>query len=270
MTETCDTDHALNLVTNVLVDTAGAADCDFLQTAVEITKETVTSKIETVNADGAYHSTENQEYCKENEIDLIPGAIQGKPSRYDLSLDENGDLVVTDLNTRTVIASRKAESRKEDAEPKRAILNEKNQHRYFTQKEIDTCLFRKQLAARAPQELNIRNNVEATIFQLGYHYPNAKSRYRGIVKHKMWANLRCFWINFVRIASYVADGSPYCAQKVVNRWFLPRFSALHAKTGLVLSPFLHILTKCGDILSFIFGYPKLIPIFAQNSEKMKF
>jgi hypothetical protein len=177
VTETCDSGDSFNLVTNVLVDTAGAADCDFLQTAVEVTKEIVTGNIETVNADGAYHSPENQDYCKENDIDLILGAIQGKPSQYDLSTDETGELVVTDLTTNTTIAARKVEPRKEDSEPKWAILNEKNQYRYFTHKDVDTCLLRKQVAARTSEELNRRNNVEATIFQLGYHYPNAKSRY---------------------------------------------------------------------------------------------
>jgi len=59
--------------------------CDFLQTAVAVTKEIVSGKIETVNTDGAYHSPENHEYCKENGIDLILVGIQGKPSRYDLS-----------------------------------------------------------------------------------------------------------------------------------------------------------------------------------------
>jgi len=264
VTETCDTDHTLNLVTNVLVDTAGAADSNFLQTAVEVSKEIVTGKIGTINADGAYHSPGNQEYCRESEIDLILGAIQGKPSHYDLSLDESGDLVVTDLNTHTIISSRKVESGKEDAEPKWAILNEKNQYRYFTQKEIDTCLLRKQLAAMPSEELNRRNNVEATIFQLGYHYPNAKSRYRGLVKHKMWANLRCFWINFVRIANYVAGGSPYCAQKVVNRPMLPRFSALNAKTEPGISRYFHFFTEWNNILSLWCWNQKIIPIFAQN------
>jgi hypothetical protein len=60
VTETCDGGDPFNLVTNVLVDTAGTADCDYLQTAVEVTKETVTGNIETVNADSAYHSPENQ------------------------------------------------------------------------------------------------------------------------------------------------------------------------------------------------------------------
>jgi hypothetical protein len=58
-----------------------------------------------------------------------------------------------------------------------------------------------------PKEiLQKRNNVEATIFQLGYHYPNAKSRYRGQIKHQMWANMRCLWVNFVRIWKFVTNG----------------------------------------------------------------
>jgi hypothetical protein len=54
-------------------------------------------------------------------------------------------------------------------------------------------------------EKNIRNNVEATIFQLGYHYSNDKSQYRGLAKHKLWAYSRSLWINFVRIMKYVTQ-----------------------------------------------------------------
>ena len=61
---------------------------------------------------------------------------------------------------------------------------------------------RKQIGNRTKEELNVRNNVEATVFQLGYHYPNDKSRYRGLIKHKMWANVRCMWVNFVRIVNF--------------------------------------------------------------------
>jgi hypothetical protein len=210
VTETCDTGDTLNLVTNVAVDTATSADCGFLLPAIEATQEVVSQKIVTINADGAYHSVENQEYCKNNEIDLVVSAIQGRPSGYDLSIGEDGKLIVTDVQSNTVIPSRIVESRNEDAQPKWAIRNENNQNRYFTQKDVDTCLLRKQIAGRTMEELNLRNNVEATIFQLAYHYSNAKSRYRGIIKHRMWANLRCLWINFVRIAKFVArSGSNY-------------------------------------------------------------
>jgi hypothetical protein len=202
ITETCDTDAPLNLITNVQVETAGKADCDFLQPALEAAQEVITGKIETVNTDGAYHSVDNQEYCKVNEIDLIHGTIQGKPSRYALSYNEAGELVITDLETNTVIPYRIIESRK-DSTIKYVIQDEKGGSRYFTQKDIDTSLLRKEAAARTPEELNVRNNVEATIFQLGYHYPDDKSRYRGLVKHKIWANLRCLWINLVRITNFM-------------------------------------------------------------------
>jgi hypothetical protein len=214
--ETCDKDNKFDLITNVLVEPASAADSDFLQPAIEATQEIVSQKVETVNADGAYHSVDNQDYCKENDINLIVGAIQGKPSQYDLSMDENGKLVVTDLQTDTIVPSRKVESRNEDAQPKWAILTDKKKYRYFTQKEIDTCSLRKQIASRTKEELNVRNNVEVTIFQLGYHYPNNKSRYRGLSKHKIWANARCLWINFVRIAKYNVSQSPISVQNTLK------------------------------------------------------
>jgi len=72
--------------------------------------------------------------------------------------------------------------------------------------------------------------------------------------------------------------SPYCAQKVVNRWILPRFSALNAKTGLVLSRLFEFLSKRDRIISlFIFSFfsffrwnQKFIPIFAESSDKWEF
>jgi hypothetical protein len=243
VTETCDDGDGLNLVTNVLVEAASAADCDFLQSAVEASRDVVTQQIETVNADGAYHSEDNQDYCKENSIDLVIGAIQGKPPRYDLKQNESGELTVTDLTTNTEVTVRKVASRKEGAEQKWAIKTEKGKHRYFTQKEIDTCTLRQQIAARPQAELNRRNNVEATIFQLGYHYPNDKSRYRGLIKHKMWANIRCMWVNFVRIMNFIAGGGskcvqtiPSCAQNGKNWLWLLQFLLKYVKFRWTMVP----------------------------------
>jgi hypothetical protein len=234
-TETCDADAVLNLVTHVQVDVASAADCDFLQSSIEASKEVVMGNIKTVNVDGAYHSADNQDYCRENDIDLILGAIQGKPSRYDLSVDAHGQLTVTDLQTNMKIPSRKVESRKEGAQPKWAIRNEKGENRYFTQKEIDTCLLRKQIAARPQAEINVRNNVEATIFQLAYHYPNAKSRYRGLIKHKIWANARCLWINFVRILNFIAGGGSKCVQNAIIQLFAHQMLLKYVKIKCCVS-----------------------------------
>ncbi|HED05490.1 MAG TPA: hypothetical protein ENI61_02255 [Ignavibacteria bacterium] len=80
-------------------------------------------------------------------------------------------------------------------------------YRYFAQKEIDTCLLRKKIEETPIEILQKRNNVEATIFQLAYHYSNAKSRYRGLIKHQMWADMRCLWVNFVRILNFIENTS---------------------------------------------------------------
>jgi len=226
----------LNLITCLQVEAASAADCSFFESAVESTQQICTNKVETVNADGAYHCEDNQKYCQENGIDLITGAIQGKPSRYDITQDETGEVTVTDFSTNTKVEVRQVVSRKEGAEPKWAIKTEDNKNRYFTQKEIDTCLLRKQIASRPQADLNRRNNVEASIFQLGYHYPNNKSRYRGLIKHKMWANVRCLWINFVRIFNFVAGGGSKCVQKVKNKPVLHVFFLKFIKTRFAMSP----------------------------------
>jgi len=218
----------------------------------------------------AHHSVENQDYCKENRIDFVISAIQGRSSRYDLSTDEKGDLVVTDLQTNTIIPSRMVESRKVDSQPKWAILNDQNKNRYFTQKDIDTCLLRKQIAARTQAELNFRNNVEATVFQLGYHYPNAKSRYRGIIKHRMWANLRCLWVNFIRIAKFIVRNSDSYVQKIKNYWILPRFYSLNMGKQSFLSLFLYFLIKPVETIFLVQTAKKFCPCFKTICLEMNF
>jgi len=246
ITETCNSENAINLITDVIVEAVSAADCEFLQSAIESTQEVVCTEIETVNADGAYHSVANQDYCKENDIDLVVSAIQGKPSRYDLATDQNNDLVVTDLANNTNVPVRKVESRKENAEPKWAIQTSDNKHRYFTQKDIDTCLLRKRIASRSLEELNLRNNVEASIFQLGYHYSNDKSRYRGIIKHKMWANVRCMWVNFVRISKFIRLSGPNYAQMLKKQAILVKFMLKYVKSGCCLAPVRNFLPRWGE------------------------
>jgi hypothetical protein len=212
--ETCTPANSVNLITNVSVDVASKADCDFLQPAIEGSKEVIIGNIETVNSDGAFHSVDNQDYCKENKIDLILSAIQGRLPRYDLTLNDTGELIVTDLETNEICSSRSVLSRKDASSPKWVIKTAAGKNRYFTQKDIDTCILRKQIENRTKEELNVRNNVEATIFQLGYHYPNDKSRYRGLIKHKMWANARCMWVNFVRIVNFIVRAGLIYVQNI--------------------------------------------------------
>ena len=207
VSETCDKGKdKLNLVTDVQVDKVTTADCDFLASSVDNSQEILTDKIEKVHTDGAYHSPENQDFCKEKEIEFITSAIQGAEPRYELSFDENNEeLIVKDRKTEQIIPAKKITSRKDESVTKWVIKTSDNKSRYFTEKDVKSSILRQKISQTPRDELNIRNNVEATIFQLGYHYPNDKSRYRTLCKHKMWAFMRVIGINFRRILKYVTQ-----------------------------------------------------------------
>ncbi len=194
VTETCDED-TLNLIMDVQVDKANQPDTAFVKPAVEKTSQVLGHKPVDLHADGAYQSPDNMKYCTEEEINPYFTGMQGPPGRYDLEMSE-GQLTVTDTQTGEIIQPRQCKS------GKWAITTEKG-YRYFTQQEIDTCRLRKQIENMPAEKRMKRNNVEATIFQLCYHTRNNKTRYRGIIQHKMWAFLRCIWINLRRIMSYV-------------------------------------------------------------------
>jgi hypothetical protein len=200
ITESCDDGDGLNLIGHIDVREVSTSDVDFLQDDISNVQEVFAEKPTAVHADGAYHSPDNQAYCKSNDIDLYLHAIQGAKGRYEFEFLENGELEIFDTKTNGFVEATKIIG-KNNTEKWR-IKNGKT-YRYFTRKEIDTYLIRKKIAETPLKTLQKRNNVEATVFQLCYHYPHAKSRYRGLIKHQMWANIRGLWVNFVRILNYI-------------------------------------------------------------------
>jgi len=224
ITESCDDDcKALNLIGNVDVKKASASDVDFLQSGIEKAQEVFTDKTEAAHADGAYHSPGNQKLCKKENINLYLHAIQGAKGRYQFSYSDNGEFIVFDTITNKTVDSVQVTCKSNTT--KWRIKTPKG-YRYFTQKDIDGYLLRKQIAETPIETLQKRNNVEATIFQLGYHYPNAKTRYRGEIKHQMWANIRCLWINFVRIMKYIKQlcQRAFCFVKYRSKSLLSRLN----------------------------------------------
>lgn len=221
-TENCD-DKGLKLIGDVDVRIVSTPDVDFFQDDIKKVQEVFVDKTEAAHADGAYHSPGNQEFCIENGIELFLHAIQGAKGRYDLNMSESGELSVLDTDTNTLLDTVKITCKKNTS--KWRIITEKG-YRYFTQKDIDTYQIRKKIAETPIETLQIRNNVEATVFQIGYHYPNAKSRYRGLVKHQMWANIRCLWVNFVRILKFkekLCSGTSFFAKYAFEFLFSPLY-----------------------------------------------
>jgi len=224
----------LNLIVNVIVESASQSDNDFLIPAVEYSQAVVFQNIETINSDAAYHSLINQEYCEAHDIDLFIGGLTARQPKYELDYDENNNLIATCLTTNQTVPIIKVETKNPAAPPRWKIKKPDGKPRYFKQEEIDSSLLRKKLATHSRAEMNLRNNVEASIFQLDYHYPHLKSRYRRLSKHRIWANTRCLWVNFFRIMKYHEQLEPSCAQMALK--FIP-MSKIYAPIKNILSSF---------------------------------
>lgn len=197
ITETCSDDN-LNLITNVIVEKANTPDTMFVEPAIEATIEVTGQMVEKVYADGAYQSPNNDSCCE--NIDMVFTGIQGAESRYDLDMTPEG-LLVTDTKTgeqMKAVLVKKLKNSKED----RWRISTPTGHYYFGQSAIRASHLRRQMKGRPLEELYKRNNVEATIFQLGFPLRNNKSKYRGLIKQKTWAYCRCLWINLIRILNF--------------------------------------------------------------------
>lgn len=200
LTETCDEEEDKpNLITDVQVKPATAADNGFMKDAVEETRKVTAAKVEKVIVDGAYQSKENRELAsdEENGFELVANGLQGKPSRFDLELQEDGSLEVTDKQTAEVITATKVK----DDQWKIAVVNSKGKksYRYFNTESIERSQNRRRMETIPWEERKKRNNVEATIFQYCFLTRNNKTRYRGLFKQTLQALARCAWINMRRL-----------------------------------------------------------------------
>jgi hypothetical protein len=110
---------------------------------------------------------------------------------------KDGEPVVTHIETGEIIPAYKT------GDKWRIATEGKSKYRYFTDEQIATAELRRKPAATPQEEQNKRNNVEATIFQYCFHTRNNKTRYRGLLKHKLFTFARCLWINHVRLGNYL-------------------------------------------------------------------
>ncbi len=249
ITETCN-EKELNLITDVKVEKANQSDNEFLQEAVERSQEIV-GQIDNLNADGAYHSKNNQDFIQDNETQLILSGIQGRESNYEINIKSDEEIEFINKKTGEV---HQAESYKPDRQTGEAVgykIKENGKWRYFTSAFIHSYYLRKQVEQTPLSERNRRNNVEASIFQLCYRTRNNKTRYRGLIKHQFWASSRCMWINLVRIKNYLttAGNGGVCPDGSKNA----EKQGILAKAGELLTNFEGIFTSNLDILArFIF------------------
>jgi hypothetical protein len=170
ITETCDNTgqekDKPNLIVNVKMKPASAADNGYLKDAVTNIQEDVSTEIiEKVYADGAYQSMDNREFADENSIELITSGLQWRQSKYVLELKDD-ELVITNIETGEVIPAYKT------GDKWRIATNGKCKYRYFTDEQIATAELWHKLMVIPGEEQMKRNNVEAAIFQYCLHTRN--------------------------------------------------------------------------------------------------
>lgn len=206
ITETCDDEGKLNLIVCNNVQTSNTSDVNFLQPDIKASQQILNEKIKHVHTDGAYHNVENQRFCKEQNIDLHITGMQGTKGIYEFEIKEDGSLTIID--SRTQQEEKSVEIKSPDGTKKWRIKTKEKGYRYFYEKNIENYFTREKLLNESTEILQKRNNVEATIFQLAYHCRNGKTRYRGLTRHRIWSNMRCLWVNFVRITKYILANLP--------------------------------------------------------------
>lgn len=199
ITETSN-DNGLNLITDVIVAGATKPDNEFVEPGIENSLQIVTS-VNHLNTDGAFHSQDNQEYINKNKIDWVLSGIQGKEGAYEFKIENEQVTEITNTQTGEIFIPKITKSGK-------YRITNNGQYRYFSQKEIESYLYRQQVILTDQKEKNRRNNVEATVFQLVWPLRNKKTRYRGKFKNQLWAYLRCMWVNLVRIKNFVTELYP--------------------------------------------------------------
>ena len=181
-----------SIITSVQVETAVFADCHFLQEAVENSERVTDSTIEDLYADGAYQSPDNREFAKNhNAMQLKTGKMQGG-CRWELIPHDGDGLTIREIATGNTYEAVKAVTKQGSRKRWRIPWNNKTGWRYFEDKDIKAYQLRKQIESLPLEEQHKRNNVEAAMFQYSFHTRNGKTRYRGLLKHRMHAYSRCY------------------------------------------------------------------------------
>lgn len=200
VTETCS-ETGLNLITDVQVAGANTADTGFMQKAVGQSEKLLGQKVKNIHSDGAYYSKDNADYSKEEEKDFVNTGIQGVESRYDLKL-QDGCLQVCDRHSGDVFTAKQAGTQRGNDTARWYIVTGQGR-KYFDQRAIVSSESRRILKNRSTAELNIRNNVESTIFHFSYGLIKGKTAYRGKYKQELWAYGRAMAVNLIRIVKYL-------------------------------------------------------------------
>ena len=188
------------LIVDVEVEPASTADTQLYEGSVRGSMDVTGEKPESVTSDGGYQSADNQEFADGEGIEAVFTGFQGKKGTLDFELSDDGkSLEATKTATGEKLPTRRTKGgswRIDDTK------DGKKHVRYVKPESVAAAMRRKAQEAIPKAKRWLRNNVEAAMFQLTFHTRNNKTRYRGLMKQKIFALSRCLWVNHVRLALF--------------------------------------------------------------------
>jgi hypothetical protein len=241
VTETCDPENKIQLITKVQVAPNNVDDAQLLAEALPNLKER--TGVETLLTDGGYGGTVSDAVLDEQRVTLIQTAIRGlqpNPDKlhladFDMQSDEEGKLAgLTCPQGQTVAltVTRKGgwQARFDPAicetcpfhlEGRCPTKPQKRDPRYllaFTARQVVTAKRRKDYLAHKGDGHNLRSAVEATMRSLKHPFPAGKLPVRGQFRMTCMAIASAATTNVRRIQRYlVAKLKKEEAQKTTNR-----------------------------------------------------
>ena len=244
VTETCDPENELQLITKIQVDSNNVADSHLLQEALPNLKQR--TQLETLHTDGAYPSPANDEELPKQGVQLIQTGIRGNkpdPNRFNLTdfqFEQNPQghpTCVTCPNGQSALVTRGKTSGWFARFPAEACsvcpfqLNQRcrarpqlRDPRYFidfTLQEFRIAQRRKDYLTQKQNEHNLRAAVEATVRSLKHAFPASKLPVRGKFRMTCMMLSSAILVNVRRIWKYQANTADKTAQSTA-----PIFSAI--------------------------------------------
>jgi len=247
LTETCDPENELQLITKIQVDSNNVADSHLLKEALPNLKQR--TQLETLHTDGAYPSPSNDEELPKQGVQLIPTGIRGNkpdPQRFHLTDfhfeqdAQNLPTCVTCPNGQSALITRGKTSGLFARFPTEACsicpfqLSQRcrarpqlRDPRYFidfTLQEFRVALRRKDYLAQKHHQHNLRAAVEATVRSLKHPFPAGKLPVRGKFRMTCLMISSALLVNVRRIWRYQANTHHQAAQRTE-----PIFSAIFSR-----------------------------------------
>lgn len=198
LTETTTTKGELNLITSLLVGPANTADSDFTAAAIKQSEQVCSQKVTKGFMDGAFHSHERERGLE--DVDLVFTGLSGVEPRYILEVDGQ-DLIATDSLTGVRHHAIRCKQYKQGRA--RWSFKDEGKTKSFDEDAVRAAQLRSKLKSRTREELQRRNNVEASIYHLTHRLKGGKVRYRGLFATRVWALCRGVWVNLMRIIKFV-------------------------------------------------------------------